>query len=128
MTQLALAPRATQVYTARRAEIRQALNPEPSRDYSALSADDGEESDTVGGTNYSTNDDLRTDGRKKGPQHHKAFAAETAALTGQSKQEINRQLAVGKAIGEDLQCKAYTPAKQHVMDGVTGYGKYPENG
>lgn len=31
------------------------------------------------------------------------FAAETAALTGQSKQEINRQLAVGKAIGEDLQ-------------------------
>lgn len=38
---------------------------------------------------------------KHGHAQPKAFAAETAALTGQSKQEINRQLAVGKALGDD---------------------------
>lgn len=33
----------------------------------------------------------------------KAFAAETATLTGESKRSINRQLAVANALGDDLQ-------------------------
>ncbi len=81
-------------YTSRRAEIRQALNPEPSRDYS-LESYDGEGGEQV--------EQFVPPVAKHGHAQPKAFAAETAALTGQSKQEINRQLAVGKAIGEDLQ-------------------------
>lgn len=75
-----------------------ALHPEPSRDYSLESYDDeGSGVDTVGGTNYSTND-LRSDGRKKGPQHHKAFAAATAEVTGESKRAINLNLARAVAV------------------------------
>ena len=39
----------------------------------------------------------------------KDFAASTAELTGESKQHINRQLAVAEALGEDLQ-KVEAPA------------------
>lgn len=79
-------------YTSRRAEIRQALNPEPSRDYSLESygADDELEVERIIPPQVCSHGGAR-------PQT-KAFAAETAALIGQSKQEINRQLAVGKAI------------------------------
>lgn len=44
----------------------------------------GEEEPDVGGQTLATNGDLRKDGRKKGEQHHKQFAADTAERTGQS--------------------------------------------
>ena len=78
-------------YTARRAEIREALHPEPPRDYSLESYDD--EGEKESGTNCSTL------AKPKTGRGNIQFAAETAALTGQSKRDINRQLAVGKAIG-----------------------------
>jgi hypothetical protein len=42
------------------------------------------------------------DGRKAGPQHAQQFAAETAAISGRSKQDINRHLSRGEALGDDL--------------------------
>lgn len=43
-----------------------------------------------------------SDGRKAGPQHEQGFAAETAAVTGQSKKDINRHVARAEALGDDL--------------------------
>ena len=40
---------------------------------------------------------------KDRPQNQPQFAAETAAITGESKRDINRQLAVAAALGDDLQ-------------------------
>ncbi|TKT67041.1 hypothetical protein FDR95_05015 [Rhizobiaceae bacterium LC148] len=46
----------------------------------------------VGGQNFPTND-LRVDGRRKGEQHHKQFAAEVAEVTGSSKRDVNLKIA-----------------------------------
>lgn len=86
-------------YTARRKEVWEALHPEPSVDYGR---EEEREDDSVGGASCATNDDMRSDGRKKGPQHYQSFAAETAAITGQSKRDINRNVARAEAIGPDI--------------------------
>ena len=96
-SELSVAQRAH--YSKRRKEIWEALHPEPSADYGR---EEEREDDSVGGTSCPTNDDLRSDGRKKGPQHYQSFAAETAAITGQSKRDINRNVARAEAIGDDL--------------------------
>jgi hypothetical protein len=54
----------------------------------------------LGGANCATH--LDSIGRKKSPQQSKAFAAETAALTGETKSTINRQLARAAALGDDI--------------------------
>lgn len=51
------------------------------------------------GTNCSTS---LSDGRKAGPQHEQGFAAETAAVSGQSKQDVNRHIARAEALGDDI--------------------------
>ena len=78
----------------RRAEIVAAMQQEKTK---AEASDAGE----MGGNSVSTH--LATDalGRKKSPQQAKAFSAETAAITGESKQVINQKLAVGKALGKE---------------------------
>ena len=43
-----------------------------------------------------------SDGRKGGPQHEQGFAAETAAVSGESKRAINQHLARAEALGDDL--------------------------
>ena len=84
-------------YTARRAEIREALQP-----YVApKECQDDAEVEGTGDQTLATSLDTLPDGRKKGPQHQKAFAAETAALTGQSKSSINQHRARGEALGDD---------------------------
>ena len=44
-----------------------------------------------------------SDGRRAGPQHEKQFAADTAAVAGESKSQINRHLARADALGDDLE-------------------------
>ena len=78
-------------------EVWEALHPEPSVDYGR---EDGEKE--TGGPTRPTSLDTLPDGRKKGPQHHQSFAAATAEVTGQSKRDINRNLARAEAIGDDL--------------------------
>lgn len=41
-------------------------------------------------------------GYKQPPPQEKAFAAETSAVTGESKSQINRHLARAEALGDDL--------------------------
>lgn len=53
----------------------------------------------TGGTSCSTS---LIDGRAAGPQHAKGFAAETAAITGESKQSINRKIARAEKIAPDV--------------------------
>lgn len=50
----------------------------------------------TGGKTVST---CLSDGRKAGPQHERAFAADTAARTGVDKRTVNRAL----ALGDDVQ-------------------------
>ena len=59
---------------------------------------------TVGGTTCPTNEDpdLRRDGRRKGPQHEKDFAADTESKTGEWKRDINRHVARAEALGSDI--------------------------
>ena len=52
-------------------------------------------------------------GYKKPPPQKKDFAASTAELTGQSKQHINRQLAIAEALGDDLQKVEGTSLDKH---------------
>jgi hypothetical protein len=47
-------------------------------------------------------------GYKKPPPQSQAFAAETAAISGQSKQDINRHLSRAEALGDDLAAVAGT--------------------
>lgn len=54
----------------------------------------------TGGTSCPTS---LADGRQSGPQHQKQFAAETAAVSGESKRDVNRHLARADAIGDDLE-------------------------
>lgn len=53
----------------------------------------------TGGPTCPTNE-LRRDGRRKGPQHLQGFAAATAASTGMTKRSINRALARAEALGD----------------------------
>ena len=58
-----------------------------------------------------------SDGRKAGPQHEKQFAADTAAVAGESKSQINRHLARAEALGDDLERitgtrKDFTPSER----------------
>ena len=53
----------------------------------------------TGGKNLPT---CLSDGRKGGPQHEQGFAAETAAVSGESKRAINQHLARAEALGDDL--------------------------
>lgn len=78
---------------------------------------DGDES--VGGSSCATNEDLRSDGRKKGPQHHKGFAAATAEVTGESKAQINRNVARAEAIGPDILKLSGTSQVQAVVPNPT---------
>ncbi len=71
----------------RRKQIWEALNPE------------------LGGTSCSTQ---KATQHKDRPQNQQQFAAETAASTGQSKQDINRHLARADALGDDLSAVAGT--------------------
>jgi 7-cyano-7-deazaguanine synthase in queuosine biosynthesis len=59
------------------------------------------EAKQIGGATCPTND-LRKDGRHKGPQHQKAFAADTAEKTGQDKRNINKAVARGEKIAPDV--------------------------
>lgn len=54
----------------------------------------------TGGTTCPTS---LADGRQSGPQHQKQFAADTAAVSGESKRDVNRHLARADAIGDDLE-------------------------
>lgn len=54
----------------------------------------------TGGTSCPTS---LADGRQSGPQHQKQFAADTAAVSGESKRDVNRHLARADAIGDDLE-------------------------
>lgn len=62
---------------------------------------------TIGGGNSPTND-KRKDGRKKGEQHHKQFAADLASVmpgVGKpetAKREINRKIKRAEELGSDL--------------------------
>ena len=42
-------------------------------------------------------------GRRKSPQQEKAFSADTATVSGESKSQINRHIARAEAIGDDLE-------------------------
>jgi len=70
-------------YTARRKQIREAM---------CLT-----EKVELGGKTLPTQ---KATERKDRPQNQKGFAAETAAVTGESKRSINQSLAVAAAIGE----------------------------
>lgn len=81
-------------HISRRGEICEALAP-----YVPVEFQDGE--DDMGGNEISTHHETDALGRKKSPQQTKSFAAETAKLTGESKQSINQYRAIGDALGED---------------------------
>ena len=97
-------------------QVWEALNPEPVRQRGDDGLPDGAGLlrfetgkgpvsdgglDELGGVTCATQLDAR--GQRKTPQQEKAFAAETAAITGESKSQINRQLAMANALGDDLQ-------------------------
>ena len=81
-------------YSKRRKEIWEALHPEPSVDYGR--EDGGEEEIQVG---QLVPPEI---GYKKPPPQVQSFAAATAEVTGQSKRDINRNVARAEAIGDDL--------------------------
>ncbi|MEO7953686.1 MAG: hypothetical protein ABIR35_06265 [Polaromonas sp.] len=68
-------------YTKRRKEIWQALHPTPPQRFDSVFVAIGEQ---------------------HGHAQEKAFAAETAAITGESKSQINRHIARAEALGDDL--------------------------
>ncbi len=92
-SELSVAQRAH--YSKRRKEIWEALHPEPSVDYGR---EDGGDGDLEVGQAVPPQDYGHGGAR---PQT-KSFAAETAAITGQSKRDINRNVARAEAIGDDL--------------------------
>ncbi len=91
-SELSVAQRAH--YSKRRKEIWEALHPEPSVDYGR--EDGGEEEIQVAQV---APPEL---GYKKPPPQTKGFAAATAEVTGESKAQINRNVARAEAIGDDL--------------------------
>lgn len=97
--ELTAAQRASHI--KRRKQIWEALHPAEPQRVADLERQRGSE---TGGASCATSqpDDCLPDGRRKGPQHQKEFAASTAEVTGESKATINRQLAVADALGDDL--------------------------
>ncbi len=89
-SELSVAQRAH--YSKRRKEIWEALHPEPSVDYGREDGGEAEESGTT----------CPTLAAPKTGRGNIQFAAETAAITGQSKRDINRNVARAEAIGDDL--------------------------
>ncbi len=83
-------------YSKRRKEIWEALHPEPSVDYGR--EDGGEEDELEVGKVCPP----QVYGHGGARPQTKSFAAETAAITGQSKRDINRNVARAEAIGDDL--------------------------
>lgn len=59
------------------------------------------EKDLVGGEICPTNE-KRKDGRKKGAQHEKQFAADLADVTGVTKRGVNKKIARADKLGTDL--------------------------
>lgn len=84
-------PRERVEHIARRKQIWQALHPA-----GAVPEWEKGEDEANSGTSDSTIP-------HRGPGRPKDFAASTAELTGQSKQHINRQVAIAEALGDDLQ-------------------------
>ena len=83
-------------YTARRKQIWEAMNPTP-KDVVRFGVGDGPIADgdeQVG--------QLVPPVAKHGRTQDKGFAAETAAITGESKRDVNRHLARAEALGDDL--------------------------
>ena len=56
----------------------------------------------TGGTTCPTHQPTDALGRKKSPQQTQSFAADTAAVSGESKRDVNRHLARAEALGDDL--------------------------
>ncbi|QXL83266.1 hypothetical protein [Comamonas sp. NLF-1-9] len=92
----------------RRRQIWEALHP-------------GEE---MGGTTCPTHQPADALGRKKSPQQTQSFAADTAAVSGESKRDINRHLARADALGDDLRRIAGTSLDKGVE--LDALAKLPE--
>lgn len=84
-------------YTARRAEIREALAPYVAPEAYALDSYDGDEREGENQVGKVCPPEI---GYKKPPPQTKSFAAETAALTGETKRSINQHRARGDALGK----------------------------
>ena len=56
----------------------------------------------MGGKNLPTQVEKDSIGRSKSPQQSQGFAADTAAVSGESKRAINQHLARAEALGDDL--------------------------
>lgn len=98
-------------YTARRAEIREALTP------SSTPEAYRKEGEQQVATKYPPV-------AKHGHAQAKAFAAETAALTGESKSSINQYRAIGEALGEDAMRVSGTSLDKKAE--LTALAKMPE--
>jgi len=59
------------------------------------------EKDAIGRQNLAGND-LRKDGRRKGPQHEKKFATELAEVTGDASSGLRQKIARARELGTDL--------------------------
>ena len=94
-SELSVAQRAH--YSKRRKEIWEALHPEPSPDYSLESYDADDE------TEVAQLEPPQFAGQLGGARPQtKGFAASTAEVTGESKAQINRNVARAEAIGPDI--------------------------
>ena len=65
-----------------------------------------------------------SDGRKAGPQHERRFAADTAAVSDESKRSINQHLARAESLGDDLPRVAGTSLDKGVE--LDALAKLPE--
>lgn len=65
-----------------------------------------------------------SDGRKAGPQHERRFAADTAAVSDESKRSINQHLARAESLGDDLPRVAGTSLDKGVE--LDALAKMPE--
>lgn len=59
------------------------------------------EKEAIGRQNLAGND-LRKDGRRKGPQHEKKFATELAEVTGDASSGLRQKIARARELGDDL--------------------------
>lgn len=89
-------------YTARRAEIREALTPSSTPEaYQKEGVEQsGYEIATLASPKPNSGNEIPTI-PERGRGRPKEFAAETAELTGESKRSINQYRAIGEALGED---------------------------
>lgn len=92
-------------YTKRRKVIWEALHPVPSQKFERvwdalpIEAQPQGEGEILGGATCATQ---KATEHKDRPQNQQQFAAETAAITGESKSQINRHVARAEALGDDL--------------------------